>query len=475
MATLLTNTGTQVYPTVEKAYLVDVLNKKKVPIQFNPTSLVYTVESLSDQKARDPKRRQYVKKHNAKLTMDLQFDTTDTGVDVRTFTNPIGAFMESSAGANKKGGGTSSTNPPAPAVLSFEWGAYQFQGFMESFKETIDFFSASGIPLRALVSIGLAAQEEVFSDPTRSASTAANLAPPDPSSVVPTADDDDVTSAATQGGDPSAGRALASANGIENPRFTGGADLEVGAGIQLNAAVAFVASASVGAGIGVSGGLGLGISAGAGIGVSAGAGIGISAGASAGVGIGIGGGASAGFGIGGGASAGFGIGGGAAAGFGIGGSVGASAGAGFGIGASAGAGIGISGGAAAGFGIGASAGAGFSVGGAAIASAGITASSGAGSQVTLAAGGGALFGSRASAGVPATLGAFAGLEVGRATISTTAQLDPLRMLPATVGTDVAVGANASFGLGGMALSPPGFSTNVGASFSYEDSLTFDSD
>ena len=461
----LTNESTLVYPTVVKACLIDLKAKKTVPIQFNPTSLVYTVESSSEQQARDPSRRQYVHKHNAKLTMDLQFDTTDTGVDVRTFTNPVAAFMESSAASNKKGGGTSSTNPPAPPVLSFEWGAYQFQGFMESFKETIDFFSADGIPLRALVSIGLARQDEVFSATPGSTGVFGSPSP-DTSSVVPTADDDDTTSAATQGGDPTAARALAAANGIENPRFTGGADLEVGGGIQFNAPVAFVASASAGAGFGISGGIGVGISAGAGIGISGGAGIGISAGASAGAGFGIGGGASAGFGIGGGASAGFGIGASAGAGFGIGG--GASAGASFGIGggASAGAGFGI--------GAGASAGAGFAIGGAAVASASITASAGAGAQVSLVTGG-ALFGSRASARVPATMGAFAGLEVGRATISTTAQLDPLRMLPATVGTDVAVGANASFGLGGVALAPPGFSSDVGASFSYQDSLTFDSD
>ena len=464
----LTNTGTATYPTVVKAQLKALPSGTVVPIQFNPTSLVYTVESSAPQQSRDNKRRQHVDKHSAKLTMDLQFDTTDSGVDVRQFTNPVAAFMESSASANKKGSGTSSTTPPAPPVLSFEWGAYQFQGFMESFKETIDFFSADGIPLRALVSIGLARQDEVFSATPGSTNTAGSLSPTS-SSLVPTSSSGNPTTAATQGGDPNAGRALASANGLASTRFTAGASLEVGAGIQLNGPVAFVASASAGAGIGISGGIGVGISAGAGVGISAGGGIGISAGAAAGVGIGIGGGASAGFGIGGSAGA----------GLGIGASAGASAGAGFGIGASAGAGIGLGGVAAAGAGFGvsagASAGAGFAIGGAAVATAGITASTGAGSQVTLAAGGGALFGSRASAGVPATAGAFAGLEVGRATISTTAQLDPLRMLPATVGTDVAVGANASFGLGGMALSPPGFSANVGASFSYEDSLTFDSD
>jgi hypothetical protein len=210
-----------------------------------------------------------------------------------------------------------------------------------------------------------------------------------------------VTQAATQGGDPNATRALASASGVDNPRFTGGTALQVGGGIQLNAAVGFVASASAGGGIGVSGGLGLSLTASAGAGISAGG--------------------------------------------------------------SAGAGIGI--------GVGVSASAGISVG----VSAGVNVSTSAGVQVTLAAGGGALFGSQASAGVPATAGAFAGLQTGVAPLSTTAQLNPLRMLPATVGTDVSVGANASFSLGGAATAPSGFSTNVGANVSLTDSLVFDSD
>ncbi len=421
--------STQTSPVLQKATLSAlpaVPGTPKIPVQFNPVSLVYTVENKSQQQSRDPQRRQHISHCNAKLTMDLQFDTTDTGVDVRTFTTPVAAFMESSAAANKQGSGTSTTNKPAPPVLSFDWGAYHFQGFMESFKETIDFFSPNGIPLRALVSIGLARQDEVFS----------STPPPAPSpSLVPTPGNGSVAAAAAQGGDPNATRALSSANGVENPRFTGGAPLSVGGGIQLNGPVAFVASASVGGGIGISGGLGLSLSAGAGISAGAGAGFGIGGGVSGGAGFGIGGGVSAG------------------AGIGIGGGI--SAGAGFGIGTSASASVGVS--------------AGVSLG------AGISVSSGAGAQVTLGAGGGALFGSTASAGVPATMGAFAGLEVGRATVSTTAQLDPLRMLPATVGVDVSVGANASFGLGGVAMTPSGFSTNVSATASLSAGVTFEGD
>ncbi len=396
------NPSTQTMPTVVKATLTALPDGDPITVHFNPASLVYTVENSTQQQGGDPKRRQYAASFTGKLTMDLQFDTTDSGTDVRQVTSQVALFMQSSAQANKKSSSGSTTNQPAPPVLSFEWGAYQFQGFMESFKETIDFFSADGVPLRALVSIGLARQDNVFDSGSGTATDTSG-------SLVPTGQNMSVTQAATQGGDPTATRALASANGVENPRFTGGAALQVGGGIQLNAAVGFVSSASAGGGIGVSGGLGLSLTASAGAGISAGVGGGISAGGSASAGIGIGAGVSA--------------------------SAGASAGV----------------------------------------SAGVTVSTGAGAQVTLAAGGGALFGSQASAGVPATAGAFAGLQTGVATVSTTAQLNPLRMLPATVGTNVSVGVNASFGLGGVATAPAGFSTDVGANVSLTDSLVFDSD
>jgi hypothetical protein len=425
-------------PTVVKAQLKPLPSGTAITVHFNPASLVYTVENSSPQQGGDPKRRQFAAQFTGKLTMDLQFDTTDTGADVRQFTSQVAQFMQSSAQANKGGSSSGGANPPAPSVLSFEWGAYQFQGFMESFKETIDFFSADGIPLRSLVSIGLARQDNVF-DPgsTKTSNVGGSLVPTGQSvSPVPAPPNQSVTSLATQGGDPDASRALAAASGIENPRFTAGASLQVGAGIQLNAAVGFVASASAGAGIGVSAGAGIGVSGGLGVGLSAGAGIGVSAGA------------------------GF-----SAAG------VSASAGAGF----SAGAGVSASAGASFGLSAGASAGAGFSAGAGVSLGVGVSVSTGASGQVSLAAGGGALFGSQASAGVPATLGAFAGIEVGRATVSTTVNLNPLQMMPATMGSNVAAGANASFGLGGMALAQTGFSTNVGASFSFTDRLTFDGD
>ena len=386
-------------PTVTKATLQELPNGTAFEVHFNPASMVYSLENSTRQQGKDPKRRQYAGQFTGKLTMDLQFDTTGTGEDVRTITNKVAYFMESTAKASKTSG-SKGTNPPAQPVLAFQWGTYIFKGIMESFKETIDFFSADGVPMRALVSIGLARQDNVFDEDNALLGTDTGAG-----SVVQTSDSDSATSAATKLGDPNASRALASANGLENPRFTGGASLQVDSGIQFNAAAGFAASASIGGGIGISGGLSAGISAGA----------------SAGIGASFGGSASGSLGLGGSASAGFGF------------SAGASASAGFGFSAGAGAGI------------------------------------------SLGAGGGALFGAKASAGVSASAGAFAGLETGRTTVSTTARLDPLKMLPATIGSDVSVGANASFSLGGAATAQSGFSSDVGASFSFNERLVFDSD
>ncbi len=350
---------------IAKATLKALPNGTPVPVQFNPQSLVYTVENSVAQQSGGPKKVQYVAQFSGKLTMDLQFDTTDSGADVRTQTNAIAIFMQATGNASAA---AQTANPPsanggdqgppakAPPVLSFQWGTYEFKGIMDSFKETIDFFSADGVALRALVSIGLSRQDLVFDE-------GASLAGPSTSgSLVPTSGSDSALSAATRGGDPTAARQLGTDNSLESLRFTGGASLQVNSSVQLNPPVAFVTASS------------------------------------------------------------------------------ASAGAGFGLGISAGVGIGVS------------------VG---IQTSGLAPT----------------FGGSASAGVPASAGAFAGLQVGRATVSSTGRLNPMQMLAATVSSDVSTSTGASFSLGGAAKSTgsSGLSTNVGSQFSFKDRLTFNSD
>lgn len=274
-------------PKLTKATLRALPKGKPIEVQFNPATLVYSVENSVSQQASGPKKAQYVAQFSGKLSMDLQFDTTDTGSDVRIFTNQVAMFMQATgsaqAGAANSAPPTANGNaqgppPKAPPVLQFQWGSYTFQGIMDSFKETIDFFSADGIALRALVSIGLSRQDQVFDDKQNFSG------PSTAGSLVPTSNGDSALSLATRGGDPGAARRLGADNGLESLRFTGGAALQVSASVQLNPPAAFTtvsAGASMGLGLGM--GVGVGISAGASIRASAGLGASFGGSAAAGV------------------------------------------------------------------------------------------------------------------------------------------------------------------------------------------------
>jgi hypothetical protein len=252
-----------------------------VEVHFNPASLQYTVSNTLEKQGSGTKSKQFVSQSTAKLTMDLIFDTTSDGQDVRIFTEKVARFMMPD---EKK----------VPPVIVFEWGTYKFQGMMEAYKETLDFFAPSGVPLRASVNLTLSKQDEVFAPSAKGekVNTAGSLGVSDPSAVQ-APPGRDASSLSASAGDPRAARSIAEANGLESLRFSGSASATVGASVTLGAPSAF---ASGGAGLGIGGGGGIGVSGGAGIGISAGgsAGIGISAGGSVGLGAGIGGKSSAG-------------------------------------------------------------------------------------------------------------------------------------------------------------------------------------
>jgi hypothetical protein len=125
---------------------------------------------------------------------------------------------------------------------------------VESYKETIDFFSADGVPMRASVNITLSSQDEVFEGGSdeRRANTGGSMAnrsgansvqAPPPSSN----DGRGVTQTATQAGNPAAAREIAAQNGIENMRFPGTAQLQVNASVSAAAALSLSSgSASIG-------------------------------------------------------------------------------------------------------------------------------------------------------------------------------------------------------------------------------------
>ncbi|ACB35300.1 conserved hypothetical protein [Leptothrix cholodnii SP-6] len=227
-------------------------------VQFNPASLEYTITNQFDDRNGNNGARQFVKKSSAKLVMTLIFDSTDDGSDVRIKTEQVSRLLEPSPDGKKKF---------APKV-EFGWGTYRFKGVIEQYKETIDFFAASGVPLRASIALTLASQEVEFESSKNPAAAVDGSFAPDPV-VLPAGPGPTAGGAAAIAsalGDPRAARAIAGASGSASLRFGAGAGLSVGGEISLSAAVGFAPAASVGVGvgIGIGGGIGVGASVGAG-------------------------------------------------------------------------------------------------------------------------------------------------------------------------------------------------------------------
>lgn len=123
-----------------------------IEVQFNPVSLVYEVSNSLAQQNRDATRRQLVTQSNARLSVELQFDSTTTGASVREQTLPIKRLLRPDEAD------TRAVLDVVPPVVRFEWGTFLFAGLVESYRETLDFFSPEGVPLRAQVSIAMTQQ-----------------------------------------------------------------------------------------------------------------------------------------------------------------------------------------------------------------------------------------------------------------------------------------------------------------------------
>ena len=259
------------------------------PVLFNPSSLKITLaNSLKEtERSRTNSAAQFVEKSSSSLAVELIFDTTDlysaqgVDADVRVKTGAIAnEFMQQAHVGDKH-------YPPKRCM--FAWGTFCFVGIMESFDETLDYFSSEGAPLRSTVSIKMTESRYQFR--SRDAETAERETP-----NMSRASDSATDANANAGNDPKGWRDTSMFNGLESPRMPSMSALAVP---SLSASASFGASVQGGVGLGTSASIGGGASFGGGAsiggGVSAGFSTGVSAGLSTGVSTGSLGGSSLGF------------------------------------------------------------------------------------------------------------------------------------------------------------------------------------
>ncbi|MET0624760.1 MAG: hypothetical protein ABW250_17565, partial [Pyrinomonadaceae bacterium] len=233
---------------------------KTVDVQFNPQSLKVTFSNKNsggDQPGGSSK--QFVGSGTTKLAVELLFDTTADGTDVRVYTEKVAFYIK----ADTDSGSGSASNRVPPGV-QFEWGSFIFRGTVDSMDETLEYFSEEGVPLRANISLSISRQEIEFL-PGEQGEGGGGGVPLETAQFR-----DSIQGLAGRNGKSGDWKGIAAANNIDDPlRLSAGALINVNAGVGISGG----AGLSVGGGIGVSASVGVSVSGGAGVSVSGGAGV----------------------------------------------------------------------------------------------------------------------------------------------------------------------------------------------------------
>ena len=120
-----------------------------VTVQFNPQSLSVsyrTSGAVGSENASTGTTKMGTKAQptgfSSSLSMELFFDNSQSGDDVRTATLPIANMMQT-------------PNRNQSPTVQFSWGTFVFTGLIQSMDETLDLFSERGVPLRATVRLNM--------------------------------------------------------------------------------------------------------------------------------------------------------------------------------------------------------------------------------------------------------------------------------------------------------------------------------
>ena len=228
--------------------------RKGIPVHFNPESLDITYTNTV-QKGNRNQPAQVVNETTAKLSMELIYDTSLKGTDVRADTHKIASMMDPAQQTPRR---RSADGVKVPAIVIFRWGTILFEGYIDSYKERVEFFSSEGVPLRAVVTISLTQQQRSFSPVQRSANQQANrqnadLTPGRNDPVRRLARNENLTDAAGNLGDANSAKQLAEQNGVENMRHPEVGEIVVGSQPARGAAGVFAgARADLGVGLSLS-------------------------------------------------------------------------------------------------------------------------------------------------------------------------------------------------------------------------------
>ena len=201
-------------PNSNKAYLLTEDNTK-IPCLFNPAELALNQSNswaADTMPGKGVPTLRYTGASSGQLSLNLFFDTTDSGSAVTQHTSKLVALMDVDP---KLPGSSAATNNARPPWVVFHWGDFHsFKAVVSSLQLTFEYFSSTGTPLRARAALTLTQyQEDMAFGPQNP--TSGTPRPHQVHQVQPGETLDRI--AAMHLGDSNKWRAIAAANGIEDP------------------------------------------------------------------------------------------------------------------------------------------------------------------------------------------------------------------------------------------------------------------
>jgi hypothetical protein len=202
---------------------------KSVTVQFNPASLrvTYTNQVQTHNQSNNASV-QHVGRGSSKLNLELIFDISmprgqdiesgnasgPAADDVRELTKEVAYFINPCATQEQQ-----DQEQCVPPGTRFSWGSFFFDGIVESMDETLDLWSEDGRPLRATVTLSLTYQGIVVGyNPNATPAPQSASPAPGRTPLQAARQGDSLQQMAARAGVGGNWKAIAAANGIENPR-----------------------------------------------------------------------------------------------------------------------------------------------------------------------------------------------------------------------------------------------------------------
>jgi len=142
-----------------KAYL-ETERGQKVACLFNPSQLAISKSNSwtgGNSSGRNAPDLVFDGGESGSMSLNLIFDTTDTGKAVTEYTNKLAALMNIDTQLPDY---DSATNNGRPQWVKFHWGdMHTFKAVITSMDLKFTYFSAAGVPLRATADINLTQYE----------------------------------------------------------------------------------------------------------------------------------------------------------------------------------------------------------------------------------------------------------------------------------------------------------------------------